>query len=136
MKAKSDQPSAARRQPHLAQDAGEPEAVHEPERERDPGPHVASAAAQDVVGADIDDAERDRRLHDAGGRIHQPERGERQRDRVRERERRHDEEQPLQRPSKQDQTDEKEDVIRPDEDVMDARRQEPPDDLDRSLPGA
>ena len=54
----------ARRQVHLAQHVGEAEAVDEAEGERDPGAHVAAAADQQVVGADIDDAERDRRLDD------------------------------------------------------------------------
>ena len=73
----------ARRQIHLAQHVGEPEAVDEAEGERNPGAHVAAAADQQVVGADIDDAERDRRLDDARRRADQVQRGERQRDAVR-----------------------------------------------------
>ena len=60
----SDQPSARARQIHFAQHVGEAEAVDEAERERDPGAHVAAAAHQQVVGADVDDAQRDRRLDD------------------------------------------------------------------------
>ena len=61
----SDQPSARRRQVHLAQDVREAEPVDEAERERDPRAHVAAAADQQVVGADVDDAQRDGRLDDA-----------------------------------------------------------------------
>ena len=53
-----------RRQIHLAQDVGEAETVDEAERERDPGAHVPSAVDQQVVRADVDDAEGDRRLDD------------------------------------------------------------------------
>ena len=59
----------ARRQIHLAQHVGEAEAVDEAERERDPGAHVAAAADQQVVGADVDDAERDGRLDDPRRRL-------------------------------------------------------------------
>ena len=55
----------ARRQVHLPKHVREPEAVNEAEGERNPRPHVASAAHQQVVGADVDDAQRDGRLDDA-----------------------------------------------------------------------
>ena len=50
----------------FAQHAREPEAVHEAEDERDPRADVAALrAGQQVVGADVDDAQGDGRLDDA-----------------------------------------------------------------------
>ena len=86
-----------RRQVHLAQHVGEAEAVDQAEDERDPGPDVAALPDQEVVDADVDDAERDRRLDDAGGRTDEAERRQRQRDAVREREPGHDQQQPAER---------------------------------------
>ena len=56
----------ARRQIHFAQHVREAEAVNEAERERDPRAHVPAAVHEQVVGADVHDAERDGRLDDAG----------------------------------------------------------------------
>ena len=114
----------ARRQIHLAQHVGEAEAVDEAERERDPRAHVAAAADQQVVGADVDDAERDRRLDDPRRRRHEVERRQRQRDAVRDRERGDDQRELADRAAEQQQADQKQQVIGPDQDVMDAGGQE------------
>ena len=62
------------------------------------------------------------------------ERRQRQRDAVRHRESRHDEQQPPERAAEQEQADQEQQMIRADEDVMDPRRQELPDDRERALP--
>jgi hypothetical protein len=51
--------------------------VDEAEGERNPGADVASTADQQVVGADVDDAERDRRLDDPRRRADEVQRRER-----------------------------------------------------------
>ena len=71
----------------------------------------------------------------AGGRD-DVQRGERQRDAVSDGERRHDERQPPDRAAEQQQPDEKQQMVRADQDVMDARRHEPADDRKDALPGA
>ena len=126
----------ARRQIHLAQHVGEPEAVDEAERERDPRAHVAAVPDQQVVGADVDDAQRDGRLDDARRRRHDVQRRERQRDAVRDGERRHDHRELADRAAEQQQADEEQQVIGADEDVVDSRGQELLDHRQRALPRA
>ena len=123
----------ARRQVHLAQHVGEAEAVDEAEGERNPGAHVAAVADQQVVGADVDDAERDRRLDDPRRRADEVQRRERQRDAVRDGERGDDERELAERAAEQQQPDEEQQVVRTDQDVVDARRQELLDDRERAL---
>ena len=125
-----------RRQIHLAQHVREAEAMDEAERERNPGADVAAVADQQVVGADVDDAQRDGRLDQARRRADEVERGQRQRDAVRHGERRHDDDELPGRAAEQQQADEEQQVIRSDEDVTDAGRQEPPHDGEGALPRA
>ena len=108
----------ARGEVHLAQDVGEAEPVDESEGERDPGADVAAAAHQQVVGADVDDAERDRGLDQTRRRRHDVQRRERQRDAVRDRERRHHQRQLTDGPAEQQQADEKQQVVGTDQDVV------------------
>ena len=96
-----------------------------PNAKRDPGAHVPSAVDEQVVRADVDDAERDRRLDDPGRRADEIERGERQRDAVSDGERRHDERQLPDRAAEQQQPDEKQQMVRANQDVMNPRRHEP-----------
>ena len=82
------------------------------------------SADQQVVGADVDDAQRDRRLDDTRRRGDDVQRGERQRDAVRDGERAHDQQQATHRAAEQQQADQKEQMIGADQDVMDAGRNE------------
>jgi hypothetical protein len=50
--------------------------VDEAEREGDPRPDIAAVAHHQVVGADVDDAQGDRRFDDPRRRRHQIQRGE------------------------------------------------------------
>ena len=126
----------ARGQIHLAQHAGEAEAVYEAERERDPRADVAAVFDQQVVGADVNDAERDRRLDDPRRRADDVQRLERERDAVRDGERGHDHRELADRTAEQQQADEKQQVIGADQDVMDAGRKEFLDHRQRALPRA
>ena len=107
--------------------------MDEAERERDPGAHVAAAADQQVVGADVDDAQRDRRLDDPRRRGDEVQRRERQRDAVRDGERGDDERQLAERAAEQQQADQEQQVVGADQDVVDAGGQELPDDRERAL---
>ena len=104
----------ARRQVHLAQHVREAEAVDEAERERDPGAHVAAAPRQQVVGADVDDAQRNRRFDDPCRRADDVQGGERQRDAVRQGERSDDDEELADGSAEQQQADQEQQMVRAD----------------------
>jgi hypothetical protein len=107
--------------------------VHQAERQRDQGADVTATAAHEVVGADKHDAQRDRRLDDVRRRRDEIERGQRQRDAVADGEGGHDFEQRLPSAAKQQQADQKQDVVGSNQNVMNARRHERLDDRQRSL---
>ena len=95
--------------------------MNQAEYQRHPGADVAAlVTGQQVVGANIDDAERDRRFDDARGRVDDLQRGERERDAVADRECRDDGEQALEAAAEQQQPDDEEDVVGADGDVVDA----------------
>ena len=71
----------------------------------------------------------------AGGRD-EIQRGERQRDAVGDGERRHDERQPPDRPAEQQQPDQKQQMVRADQDVVNPGGHEPADDGQDALPAA
>src|SRR5439155_8558614 len=75
----------AARQVHRFEHVREPESMNEPERERNPCSNVSSPPHHEIVGADVDDAERNRGLDDASRRAHDVQRGERERHAVRQR---------------------------------------------------
>ena len=77
-------------------------------------------AHQQVVDAHDDDAERDRGLHDPGRDLNDVERCERERDAVSDRERRNDGREAPHGAAEQQQPEQKQDVIGPDQDVLDA----------------
>src|ERR1043166_1912613 len=116
------------RQLHFTQDVGESEPVNEAERERNQAPHIAAVLREKVVGPDVDDAQRNRRLNQPRRRRDDVQRRERQRDAVGHRERRDDDQQLTDRSAKQQQADEEQEVVWPDEDVMGTRRNELFDD--------
>ena len=93
----------------------------------------APVRRQQIVCADVHDAERDGRLDDARRRGDEVERGERQRDAVTDREGGHDAEQSQDAAAEQQQADDEEDVIGSDRDVMDARGGERFEDRERAL---
>jgi hypothetical protein len=113
------------RQPELAQDGREPEAVDEPEDAGQDGPEVAAAgrilaAGQQVVHADQHHAERDRRLDERRRRGDDAEGGERQRHAVADGEGCDDQAEAAERSAEEQQADHEEDVVRADRDVVDA----------------
>ena len=110
--------------------------MDESERERNPRPHIAAFVHEQVVGADIHDAERDRRLDQARRRGHEIERRQRQRDAVRHGESGDDQQQLPQRSAEQKQSDQKQQVVRADQDVVNSGRHELPDDGGHALPRA
>ena len=115
----------AARQIHLAKHVREPEAVDQAERKGDPRARVAAAGAdQQVVGAHVDDAERDGRLDGARRRDDHAQRRQRQRDAVRYRKRGDDQQQLLEGAAQQQQADEKQQMIGADQNVVHARRHE------------
>ena len=85
---------------------------------------VAAAADEQVVGADVHDAERDGRLDHPRRRAEEVQRRERQRDAVGDRERRDDDREPPDRSAEQQQADEEQQVVGSDQDVVDAGRDE------------
>jgi hypothetical protein len=109
--------------------------LDEAERERDQRSHVAAAASNEVVGADKDDAERDGGLDHRGRRRHHIECGERERDAVADGEGGDDLEERLPPSAEQQQTNQEQDVIGTDEDVVNPRRDERPDHGERATRG-
>ena len=107
--------------------------MHEAEGQSNQRAHVAPAAPHEVVGADEDDAQRNRGFDHGRRRRHQVERRQRQCDAVANRERRHDLQQRLPSPAQKQETNQEEDMVRPDQDVMNACRHEHLDDGNRAL---
>ena len=81
---------------------------------------LGAAKHQQIVGADDDDGQRDQGFDESRRRRDDVERRERERDAVADRERRHDQRQPRQRAAEEQQADQEQDVIGPDQDVLDA----------------
>jgi hypothetical protein len=106
------------RQPELAQHVGEAETVHQAEDERNPGTRVAAMPADQVVSADEDDTQRDRRLDQACRWRHDAERRQRQRDAVPDGERGDDASERCPAAAEEQQSDEEQDVVWSDQDVL------------------
>ena len=102
----------------LPQYVGEPKPCTRPNASATQAERRVLSFRSQVVGADVDDAERDGRLDEAGGRVDNLQRGERQRDAVAERKGGDDGEQACEVPAEQHQADDEEDVIGTDCDVM------------------
>ena len=103
--------------------AGEPEPVQQAEGEHDAEP-VAGLAAEDVLGRDVEDRERDQRLDDLGRDGDPAERAEREREAVRGGERGRDLDHAAQRLRAQQQREQEQHVVEAREDVLDAHRHE------------
>ena len=110
--------------------------MDEAERERNPRPHVASAADHQVVGADVDDAQGDGRLDDVRRRVQELERGERERHAMGRRKRTDDERELAERAAQEQQANQKEQMVGTDQDMVHAGRHEPSNDRQRPLPAA
>ena len=106
------------RQAELAQHVGEAETVHQAEDKRNPGTRIAAMPAQQVVRADEDDTERDRWLDQACWWRHDAERRQRQRNAVPDSERGDDANEDLPVAAEEQQSDQEQDVVRSDQDVL------------------
>ena len=112
-------------QPHLSQHICEAEAVNESEDERHPRTDVAPAPDQQIVCAHVDDAQGDRRLDQPRRRPEHLEDGQCEGHAVCERECADDHEQLSKAPAKEQQPDQKQDVIRTDGNMANPERNEP-----------
>src|SRR5437588_12660090 len=110
--------------------------MDEPEAERNPRAHVASIANEEVVGADVDDAERDGRLDNPHGLRHQIQRSQRQWDAVRDSERGDDDHELPEAAAQTQETDEKQNMLRADQNVLNARGKELAHHRQSALPSA
>ena len=124
MNENSDQPSASRGNPNSRSTLANPNPCTRPNVNADPRTQIAAVTSHEIVGSHEHDAQRDRRLDDARRRREDVQRGQRQRDAVPDRERGDDADEGHPAAAEQQQTDEKQDVIRPDQDVMRPRRNE------------
>ena len=139
LKDTSDQASASRGRPNSFSTEANPKPWMRPKKPAKSGrasragaraPRPAPAVAgnhEQIVGADDHDRERDERLDDPCRRAEDVERRQRQRDAVPDRERRDDQRQAPERAAEEQQADQEQDVVRADQDVLDARRDERPD---------
>src|SRR5688572_27278555 len=112
-------------QVHFGQDIGKTKAVDEPEDKRNPGSNIPSFFHEKIVEAHIDDAEGDRRLDDSRRRRKDVEGGQRESDAVRDRERRYHNKQAAHGATQQQQPNQEQQVIRADQNMVDAFRNKP-----------